>query len=552
MKALPVLVLGGFDSIRGGDRRRVVDRRDRKARRSLYRPVSSAAASKAGSPMRSLSPSCSSDPADCSARSSSRGSRRCRPSRSIALVGSAGRLDGARAAYCWSPTASCPPSAPAISSRRFCIAFLALSLAALGLNLLTGYAGQVSLGTAAFMAVGAFTAYNCTFASMGFRSSRRLILAGLAAAAIGIVFGLPSLRLRGFYLAVSTLAAQFFVKWALTKFGWFSNYNPSGVIDAPPLRVAGVSLRRSAGRYLFALTIVAVSPRWPGALVRLADRTQLHRHPRQRDRREDHRRARAANQAARVRSLLFHHRRRGRALGIRLSADGRARRVQPRPFVRDSVHHHHRRTGHDPRRVLRRGAHRRLSARSLARRSASSSADVFDSAVARHESSASSSAPSSSSSSSRSPTGLLALWDRLTRRLFAAQPESPRAVAIARPIPRSFVHVLHPSPRRVRRFRGAHHDRGRPRRARRRAVFPSAELSRRPLRGRRHRLLRRLHRLSQSHQHPRRRRQRRQADLGRNARPNTKSSAASNATSGRRATRRSPPGIRCRSASPTR
>jgi branched-chain amino acid transport system permease protein len=72
------------------------------------------------------------------------------------------------------------------------------------------------------------------------------------------VFGLPSLRLRGFYLAVSTLAAQFFVKWALTKFGWFSNYNPSGVIDAPPLRFAGIDLDNPTGRYLFALTIVVV------------------------------------------------------------------------------------------------------------------------------------------------------------------------------------------------------------------------------------------------------------------------------------------------------
>jgi branched-chain amino acid transport system permease protein len=139
------------------------------------------------------------------------------------------------------------------------VPFLALSLAALGLNLLTGYAGQVSLGSAAFMAVGAFTAYNFAHRVHGLPLAAILILAGLAAAAIGIIFGLPSLRLRGFYLAVSTLAAQFFVQWALTKFGWFSNYNPSGVIDAPPLRVAGISLDNPTGRYLFALTIVAVT-----------------------------------------------------------------------------------------------------------------------------------------------------------------------------------------------------------------------------------------------------------------------------------------------------
>jgi branched-chain amino acid transport system permease protein len=151
---------------------------------------------------------------------------------------------------------------PAIGSsylfEAILIPFLALSLAALGLNLLTGYAGQVSLGSAAFMAVGAFTAYNFALRIHGLPLFATLIFAGLAAAAIGIVFGLPSLRLRGFYLAVSTLAAQFFVKWALTKFGWFSNYNPSGVIDAPPLRVAGINLDNPTGRYLFALTIVVV------------------------------------------------------------------------------------------------------------------------------------------------------------------------------------------------------------------------------------------------------------------------------------------------------
>ncbi|WP_208508120.1 branched-chain amino acid ABC transporter permease [Variovorax paradoxus] len=138
------------------------------------------------------------------------------------------------------------------------IPFLALSLAAVGLNLLTGYAGQLSLGTAAFMAVGAFAAYNFNLRVDGLPLLASIALAGLAATAIGLVFGLPSLRLRGFYLAVSTLAAQFFVQWALTKFGWFSNHNPSGVIDAPPLQVAGVVFDTPAGRYLFSLAVVTV------------------------------------------------------------------------------------------------------------------------------------------------------------------------------------------------------------------------------------------------------------------------------------------------------
>lgn len=136
--------------------------------------------------------------------------------------------------------------------------FLALSLAAVGLNLLTGYAGQLSLGSAAFMAVGAFAAYNFNLRVPGLPLLGSIILAGLSAASVGILFGLPSLRLRGFYLAVSTLAAQFFVQWALTKFGWFANNNPSGVIDAPELTILGVSFAGPVGRYLFSLTIVTV------------------------------------------------------------------------------------------------------------------------------------------------------------------------------------------------------------------------------------------------------------------------------------------------------
>ncbi|AUX78555.1 branched-chain amino acid ABC transporter permease [Sinorhizobium fredii] len=136
--------------------------------------------------------------------------------------------------------------------------FLALSLAGVGLNLLTGYAGQVSLGSAAFMAVGAFAAYNFNLRVEGLPLVLSIVLAGFSAAAIGIVFGLPSLRLKGFYLAVSTLAAQFFVQWALTKFGWFSNNSASGVIDAPPLVIAGFAFDSAADRYLFALTIVTV------------------------------------------------------------------------------------------------------------------------------------------------------------------------------------------------------------------------------------------------------------------------------------------------------
>jgi branched-chain amino acid transport system permease protein len=107
------------------------------------------------------------------------------------------------------------------------------------------------------MAVGAFAAFNFNLRIEGLPLIASIVLAGGVAAGVGIVFGLPSLRLKGFYLAVSTLAAQFFVQWALTKFGWFSNFNPSGVIDAPSLSIGGLAFEGSIGRYYFSLIIVA-------------------------------------------------------------------------------------------------------------------------------------------------------------------------------------------------------------------------------------------------------------------------------------------------------
>jgi branched-chain amino acid transport system permease protein len=136
--------------------------------------------------------------------------------------------------------------------------FLALSLAGVGLNLLTGYAGQISVGSAAFMAVGAFAAYNFNLRVPHLPLPVTLLLAGLSAAGVGVLFGLPSLRLRGFYLLVSTLAAQFFVQWVLTNFNWFSNGDSSGVITAPPLRIGTIDFDSSAGRYVFSLAVVAV------------------------------------------------------------------------------------------------------------------------------------------------------------------------------------------------------------------------------------------------------------------------------------------------------
>jgi branched-chain amino acid transport system permease protein len=138
------------------------------------------------------------------------------------------------------------------------IPFLILSLAALGLNILTGYAGQLSLGTAAFMAVGAFASYNFVLRIPGMPVLLAFVCGGLMAAAVGVLFGLPSLRIRGFYLAVATLAAQFFVVWCLSKVGWFSNYSSSGVITAQPIEIFGYTFKSEVSKYLLVLTIVVV------------------------------------------------------------------------------------------------------------------------------------------------------------------------------------------------------------------------------------------------------------------------------------------------------
>jgi branched-chain amino acid transport system permease protein len=138
------------------------------------------------------------------------------------------------------------------------IPFLIFSLAAIGLNILTGYAGQLSLGSAAFMAVGAFASYNFVLRIPGIPILVAFILGGLCAALVGIAFGLPSLRIRGFYLAAATLATQFFVVWCLTKVQWFTNYSSSGVITAQKITILGYDFNTPLSKYLLTLAIVCV------------------------------------------------------------------------------------------------------------------------------------------------------------------------------------------------------------------------------------------------------------------------------------------------------
>lgn len=140
------------------------------------------------------------------------------------------------------------------------IPFLVFAMAALGLNLLLGYAGQLSLGTGGFMAVGAYMAYKMTTAWPDMNIIVVFLLAGLCAAGVGMIFGIPSLRIKGFYLAVATLAAQFFLNWLFNKVAWFYNYNPSGTITAPPREMLGHVVTgpeaTAETRYIMALALV--------------------------------------------------------------------------------------------------------------------------------------------------------------------------------------------------------------------------------------------------------------------------------------------------------
>ena len=142
--------------------------------------------------------------------------------------------------------------------RAIFIPFLILALAAIGVNILVGYCGQVSLGTGGFMAVGAYAAYNMAVRIPDLNLIVVFVLAGLCATLVGVLFGIPSLRIKGFYLAVATLAAQFFLDWMFARVNWFTNDAPSGSVTAPPLTVLGYTFESPAQKYLFVLAIVCV------------------------------------------------------------------------------------------------------------------------------------------------------------------------------------------------------------------------------------------------------------------------------------------------------
>jgi branched-chain amino acid transport system permease protein len=161
-----------------------------------------------------------------------------------------------------------PLFAPEYLFRAILIPFLVLSLAALGLNILVGYCGQISLGTGAFMAVGAYAAYNLHSRIPGMPLIASLLLGGLCSTVVGVLFGIPSLRIKGLYLAVATLAAQFFVDWACLRLNWVTNGSSSGSVSVAGLQLLGVPIEAPVAKYLFCLGFLIVFAMLAKNLVR--------------------------------------------------------------------------------------------------------------------------------------------------------------------------------------------------------------------------------------------------------------------------------------------
>lgn len=142
------------------------------------------------------------------------------------------------------------------------IPFLVFALAAVGLNILTGYAGQLSLGTGAFMGVGAYSCYKLATYFPDVNIVILILLSGIFSALVGMLFGLPSLRIKGLYLAITTLAAQFFLEWCFIRIAWLYNYNDSGAIEVPQRTLFDVAITGASAtptvRYLVVLSLVVL------------------------------------------------------------------------------------------------------------------------------------------------------------------------------------------------------------------------------------------------------------------------------------------------------
>ena len=130
------------------------------------------------------------------------------------------------------------------------------ALGAIGLNILVGYTGQISVGQGGFMAIGAYTAAVVT-TRYGLPWWIGLPAGGAMAALVGAFFGIPSLRIKGLYLAISTLAAQLIIEWVLNHVTWISG-GVGAVIYVPKPSVFGLELKSNLGMYYFIYLILAL------------------------------------------------------------------------------------------------------------------------------------------------------------------------------------------------------------------------------------------------------------------------------------------------------
>ena len=175
-------------------------------------------------------------------------------------------------AYLYIPFFGIPGLEYGFALNAIMIPVLIFTITTIGLNILVGFTGQISLGTGAFMGVGAYSCYKLTSYFPDANIIVLILASGFVAAAVGALFGLPSLRIKGFYLVVATLAAQFFLEWCFIRIGWLYNFNPSGAIEVPQREVFGVIVTGAAAepatRYLVVLTILVFLTVIAGNIVR--------------------------------------------------------------------------------------------------------------------------------------------------------------------------------------------------------------------------------------------------------------------------------------------
>jgi branched-chain amino acid transport system permease protein len=138
-------------------------------------------------------------------------------------------------------------------------------ISVLGLNILTGYCGQISIGHAGFMAVGGYVSAILT-AKLGWSFWAALPCAGLGAGIVGIIFGLPSLKIKGFYLIMATVAAQFIIIWLILQFREVTGGTDG--LSVPRPEIAGFVIKSKGSYFILVMIIACLATYFAKNLVR--------------------------------------------------------------------------------------------------------------------------------------------------------------------------------------------------------------------------------------------------------------------------------------------